>query len=355
MARARPQAGPWGGALFRRVAAEAANGWTPGLTLLHGDDDWHLERAQRSIVEALVPDPSDAFALTAIADGRIDSAELVGRARSAGMFAERRVVLVRDAAVIEGEPEPILRFAEHPPSEGYLVVRARKLDRKRKLHQALASGRTLEFRAAETEAELRELVREATDLAKEKGVVLATRSVALLVEWCSGDLVRVDRELDKLRDWAGTGRREPIPDEVLRELVGGSETMTGWELGDLILARERGAALATARRYANAGEEAIKIVGGLAWRSRVMLQAKAMLASGAREDHVVTATRAWAYRTALLAGLQRYRLDELRAFPARLLAADRALKSRQIGPRAVLESLVDDLTRPSRTPSESSR
>jgi hypothetical protein len=37
-------------------------------------------------------------------------------------------------------------------------------------------------------------------------------------------------------------------------------------------------------------------------------------------------------------------MAELLAFPAGLLEADRALKSRAIDPRAVLESLVDRLT-----------
>ena len=40
------------------------------------------------------------------------------------------------------------------------------------------------------------------------------------------------------------------------------------------------------------------------------------------------------------------RHPEALALPSRLLAADRALKSRQIGAGAVLESLVRDLTEP---------
>ena len=57
-------------------------------------------------------------------------------------------------------------------------------------------------------------------------------------------------------------------------------------------------------------------------------------------------TRSWPYRDELLRGVRRYELGELLRFPALLYEADRSLKSRSIGGRAVLENLVDRMTRP---------
>ncbi len=135
--------------------------------------------------------------------------------------------------------------------------------------------------------------------------------------------------------------------EVVREVAASGGLLSGWEVADAILRRDRAAALAAARRLVDGGDEPIRIVGGLAWRARVMIQAKALLAEGRRADEVVRATRAFYYRDALLQGLSRYTLEELLAFPATLLQADRTLKSRSIHPRAVLENLVDRLTGPS--------
>ena len=56
--------------------------------------------------------------------------------------------------------------------------------------------------------------------------------------------------------------------------------------------------------------------------------------------------RAWAWRDPLRRALEAWTFPEALALPSRLLAADRALKSRQIGAGAVLESLVRDLTEP---------
>ena len=338
---ARPE-GPWGAVVARQVVAEAAKGWTPGLTCFTGDDVFHLDMAMTAVLAALVDDPQDPFALTVFRDGRIPASELAGATRSRGMFAASRVVVLRDIAIVEGEPDALRELAAEPPDGGYLLVRAPKLDRKRKLHQAVLSGRALEFRNPENGAEATEMAREIAQLAVTRGIKLKDDAIGFLVEACEGDLVRIVSELDKIRDWASPGQALGARD--LSDIVTGGDTLTGWELGDQIMARDGARALETARRYANAGEQAIKIVGGLAWRARTLLQAKAMAEAGARPDQIVQAARAWGYRDALLAGIRRFTLDELLAFPARLLEADRALKSRQIPPGAVLESLVATLT-----------
>ena len=152
-------------------------------------------------------------------------------------------------------------------------------------------------------------------------------------------------ELDKLDVWIGPRERREIRLEDARQVAFGGGTLSGWEVADAVLARNLRSALTAVRRLVGAGDEPIKIVGGLAWRARIMLQAKALLVGGMPGDKVVAASRAWGFRDKLLAGLQRYTLHELLGFPARLLEADRCLKSRSLDPRAVLESLVSDLIR----------
>jgi DNA polymerase III delta subunit len=121
--------------------------------------------------------------------------------------------------------------------------------------------------------------------------------------------------------------------------------MSGWEVANAVTARDRGRALQEARRLSEQGEEAIRIIGGLAYRARVMLQAKALLEAGQDREQVYRSLRAYYWQKELDAAMAEYTLEELLAFPSILLGADRTLKSRAIDPGAVLESLVDDLTR----------
>ncbi|HJQ98717.1 MAG TPA: hypothetical protein VJ826_10425, partial [Candidatus Polarisedimenticolaceae bacterium] len=190
--------GPWGGAVLERVHETVKRGWPSGLTVLTGDDLFHLDRAQRAILTSLVPDLADPYACTVFSDTPVAAGELVGAARSSGMFAARRVVLVRDAALIQGEPDPLTAFAAAPPERGYLLIRAPRLDRKRKMGKALAETKNcLVFRAA-TENERSVLARVIASLAKEHAVELPREAVDLLVEVCGSDLNRIEREIEKL-------------------------------------------------------------------------------------------------------------------------------------------------------------
>jgi DNA polymerase III delta subunit len=156
-------------------------------------------------------------------------------------------------------------------------------------------------------------------------------------------------ELDKLSIWLGDDvtLSARLDVEAVRALVAGSSLLSGWELADALTERDARGALAAARRLLDAGEEPIRVVGGLASRARSLLKAKAMTESGVPAKAVVDAARAWYFRDALLLGLKRYTMTELLAMPARLLEIDRTFKSRALDKGAVLEALVSGLTAPS--------
>jgi DNA polymerase-3 subunit delta len=339
--------GPWGGAVLKTTLAGLRDGWPPGLTVLTGDDLYHLDLALSAILDHLAPERAGAFALSIVGDAPVSTAALVGQARSSGMFASRRVVFLRDIACLEGDPEPLAAYGSAPPQDSFLIVRAPKLDRKRKLHKALAeTGRCLTFRPPANDAALEELAGELQAMAGARGVKLDASAVRLLLEVCGTDLCRIASELDKVAIWLGpdAGAGKPIDAATMRGLVAGTGLLSGWELADAFTARDSTAAIAAARRLLDAGDEPIRIAGGLASRARSLLRAKAMTVAGAAPKAVVDASRAWYFRDALSLGLKRYTMAELLAMPARLLEADRNFKSRSLDKGAVLEALVLRLT-----------
>jgi DNA polymerase-3 subunit delta len=258
------------------------------------------------------------------------------------MFSERRVVLVRDVLALTGDAEALETYAAEPPESSHLVVRAPKLDRKRKLHQVLSrAGTVLLFE----QGSQREQERETVGMASERGLILEKDAAGFLLHLCNGDLHSVASELEKIRCWLGDSGNAKVSRDTVRELAAASGLLSGWEVANAVLLRDTAGALAAARKLVETGEEPIKIVGGLAWRARSMLQAKAMLDARVPVRDVITAVRAWPYESSLLQGLRLYSVAELLAFPSRLLEADRDLKSTSLPPAGVLESLVRDLTR----------
>jgi DNA polymerase-3 subunit delta len=331
---------------LREVRRNLKKGWPPGLTVLTGDDLFHLDAAQRELLGHLVPEDASDFALTVYGEGKTDTGDLVAAARTSPMFSPCRVVLVRDVGVLEGSPEPLVAYGKEPPEQSYLIIRAAKLDLRRQLHKALAdAGRLLTF-ALPAEGGGSEAVREVGELAAERGLKLDREATRFILEACAFDLYRVSSELDKLDAWIGSDGERTVRLERAQEVVSSGGALSGWEVANAILQRDTEAAVVALRRLVEGGDEPIRIVGGLAWRARTMIRAKAMLEAGEPRESVIHAARAWRQADSFLQGVARYSMEELLAFPARLLEADRCLKSRSLNPLAVLESLVYELTGP---------
>jgi DNA polymerase-3 subunit delta len=290
--------------------------------VLSGADTFHLDLAQREILAALA-DGDDPGSGPTVFEHDVEVGDVVGAARSAPMFVARRVVFVRDAALLDGEPDALAAYAAQPPGFSHLLVRAPTLDLRRALHKTLAeAGR---------------LLAEIAEMAASRGLRLEAAVAALVLDACGADLHRADRELDKIAAWLGPASDGRVDAAVVRQVCASGGLFTGWEIADAVMRRDAAAAAAAVRQLIDRGEEPLKILGGLAWRARMLLRAAAMAAAGVPGGDIERELRA---------GLARYSAAELLRFPSRLLAADRSLKSRGLDARAVLERLVDDLTAP---------
>ncbi len=345
MAAFRKGPHPSGRDTLREVRRRLERGWPPGLTVLTGEDLFHLDRAQRLLLEALAGADPSGLGLTVWSEGKVEVERVVEGARSAGMFSRHRVVFVRDVAVLEGEPDPLRSYASAPPAGSFLLVRAPRLDARRSLHKALVeSGTTLSF------GPLRpvELLEAAAELEREKEVPLDREARVFLVDACAGDLQRVESELEKLRAFAGGACAGRLGIEMVRQVASGGAALSGWELSNAIEARDRGAALEAARRLlggAQEAEEPLRVLGGLAYRARMLLRVRALVAAGSRPVEASAAVRGFPDER-LAAAAMRYDLGELLALPARLLEADRALKVGSLPPLAVFVRLVEQVTAP---------
>ena len=59
-----------------RMRAKLSKGWPTGLTLLTGEDRYHLDAAEREILSVLAPGDSSEFALTVFGDAKVDAAAI---------------------------------------------------------------------------------------------------------------------------------------------------------------------------------------------------------------------------------------------------------------------------------------
>src|SRR5262245_28376655 len=159
------------------------------------------------------------------------------------MFAPRRVVLLRDVAAValdtdarvEGACGAFSDYAASPPPGSHLLVRAPKLDTRRKFHKLLAQAEgTLLFDPPEG-ADLPEAV---AAMAKERGIRLTADAAVLLAELCAeGDLYRAGTELDKLGSWLGADApAKPVDAATLAPLLAGGPGGSSFQVADAVVA-----------------------------------------------------------------------------------------------------------------------
>jgi DNA polymerase-3 subunit delta len=342
---ARKPAGPPPWQVVAAVQRDLAKGWPAGLTVFTGDDGYHLDAAWTLLVGHLVPAVDEPYASSVIStQDRVDVADVVAAARSVGMFAPRRVVLLRDIERLEGDVQALTDYAKGPPPGSHLLVRAAGIDRRKKLHAALGSlGRQLVFDGVRGNSS--DLMRQVQQLAEARGLRLTRDGAEALARSSDGDFYRLDREIDKLATWVGADTPR-VDRAVVEELGYGAAALSGWEVADALGLRDRAAASAAALRLLAEGDEPLKLLGGLAYRARTMLQAKALLATGQEPGSVTRTVRLFGNPRPFFDGLERYSLPELLRLPSLLVEADRGLKGGALGPGAVLQRLIDRWTAP---------
>ncbi|MDH3629403.1 MAG: DNA polymerase III subunit delta [Acidobacteriota bacterium] len=333
------------GTVLEKFRADLEKPWPAGVTLITGEDAWYRDRAERALIRRLCPDADsggdDSMSTRVIAEGKHEVGQIVSAARSVGMFSPIRVVWVHDAAFLEGEPAPLVEYSERPPDGSYVVIKGGKLDMRRKLHKALTQvGRHYNF--AESAPFDSGKLNDIRALAAQHGVEIDREAVSFLSAACLGDMYRVEREIEKMSTWMGDRDVRRITVDDLREVIRGSDLLSGWELADAFADRDLKRALASVRRLASAGEEPIRLVGGLAWRARQMLAARARIAGGMPEARALQDAYGQQKET-LRRSIGRYRMEEVLAFPAALSHADRCLKSRSLKGSTVLETLMQTL------------
>lgn len=328
-----------------RLLERLAHGKPIGAVVLLGTDLYLREMCRNRIIEGFVPEGMREWAVARLSPRDTGWDEILRRAQTLPMLAPHQVMIVEDAESVErlGDKSrdeivgALEKYLDSPAPFTVLVIEVEGLDGRQRfsklLHEkALVVELTI---GAESAALL------AADMAKDLGAEIDRDAAALLAEILSGSPARMHIELEKLATYA-RGRRITVAD--IEALVVAARKNTVWQLADMLVNRERNAALAFLDNLLREGEQPAGIVGALAWRYRKLIEARDLPAHtsgfqaarhlGMRPEAAEAAVRQ-AHRITkgdLLAGL------------VALAEADSQLKSANPDLRATMEFLIARLT-----------
>ena len=328
--------------------------------LFIGPELYDLVRCRQALIEAaLRPEERETgFERHDLAETSL--AAILDDARSLSLFATNRVVWVAsaEAALPRGrasaaEDSPVANLAEylgHPNAGTTLVFECNrydfesddraKIERVQKFYSAIPD--MVEFRPYSLEA-ARGL---AQDLAQGAGLQIGLSEIGLLVDSLGADASRITTEIEKLRLYAGTGRKI-TSDDIVR-LVPNAQASNIFALVAALGRADRKRSLASLDTLLREGEYLPLALTFLATQFRLAMVAhEAGLRSGQQIQAHFTkqGIRMWRDRAEQVN-------QTIAAFPGEKLAqaiesvfrADKALRDTRPDDRVVMEELVFSLT-----------
>lgn len=215
-----------------------------------------------------------------------------------------------------------------------------KLERVMKFYAAIPAA--VEFRRLTPESS-RYLCQ---DLAKERGLKLAGRELAALVDAAAGDANRLAAEIEKLSLFAGSERSITMGD--LRALVPNAAESTIFELVQALGKRDRNAALRSVQVLVREGEYLPMALSFLSTQFRMALAAKeAKVSTGQQAQNFFTnaGVRIWRERAEQIAATAAaFSKDDLEGAVSLIYETDKRFRDGYRDDRTTMERLVLGLT-----------
>lgn len=206
---------------------------------LEGEEEYFIDKLIHYAEHHLLPESEASFNLTVFYGRDASWPDVVNACRRYPMFAERQVVLIKEAQHMR-DIDKLESYLENPLSSTVLVIgyKEKKLDSRRKFAKLIKEkGEILSIKKM-YEKELREWTEE---LVKNKGLAIAPKALALLTDHIGNDLQRIENELEKLI--LNLGDRKAISEDDIEKYVGVSKEFNVFELQHALAAKDIAKAL----------------------------------------------------------------------------------------------------------------
>ena len=309
----------------------------PSLVLLHGQESYFIDEAAKAVLEATVLPENRDFNLTRFQGRDFKAIEVVEQARTFPVFAERRLVMIKNVHEASTDQlDSLLAYVEDPVPETVLLMTAEKIDARRKIFQVLKkTGTVIEFKKI-YENQLPALVRE---LAGALNLTFTGGGLQLFCKRVGTNLVEVRGELEKLAGYLG--ERDIADENDVAAIVSDTRIESIFDLTDALGLGDRATALFLLDRLLAEGQAPLMVLAMMTRHFRQMWKISELTAQKVPQSELPRRVGASPY---FLKGLmqQAGRFDnrQYRQIFELFLATDLALKSSGGDPKMHLEQLV---------------
>jgi DNA polymerase-3 subunit delta len=202
---------------------------------LMGEEAYYIDLISDYITENVLTDTEKEFNQMVFYGADVDAATVINAARRYPMMADRQVIVVKEAQMMEKIDD--LSFYMKKPLESTMLVLCYKhgaLDRRKKLAAEIDKIGVLFESKKIKDTQLPAFV---TTYLKKRGVDIEPKASAMMAEFVGSDLSRMVGELDKLVITLPAGSRRVTPEQVEKN-IGVSKDYNNFELKSALIERD---------------------------------------------------------------------------------------------------------------------
>ncbi|MEI9909190.1 MAG: DNA polymerase III subunit delta [Bacteroidota bacterium] len=193
---------------------------------LEGDEEYFIDKAMNYAEHHILSENDASFNLSIFYGRDASWADVINACRRYPMFAERQVVLLKEAQQMR-DIEKLEAYVENSLQSTVFVVayKNKKVDGRTKFAKTLKEKCVLISTKKMYDNQLPEWTQE---MIQSKGLSISPKGLALLVDHIGNDLTRIENEIEKIS--VNLGKRKAISEEDIEEFVGVSKEFNVFEL-----------------------------------------------------------------------------------------------------------------------------
>ena len=314
----------------------------PSLILLHGQETFFVDKGVKLVLDAVVETANRDFNYTLYHGKEFAPAEVIEQARTFPVFADKRLVIIRNIHEARAEQlEGLLEYVESPVPETVLLLTAEKVDARRRFFQLFKkNGLALEFKRIYDD-QLPSFVKE---LAKANQVTLTGEALKLFCKRVGTNLAEVQGEMDKLVGYLG--ERNLADENDVAAIVSDAKIESIFDLTDALGEGDTSLALRLLDRLLAEGQAPLMVLTMMTRHFRQMWKISELVAQKTPQKDLPRKVGVSPYfLKGLIQQSSRFDSRRYRWIFEQFLKTDLALKSSGAEPRMHLEKLVLELAK----------
>lgn len=201
---------------------------------LEGEEEYFIDKVIDYAEHNILPESEASFNLSVFYGKDANWADIINACRRYPMFAERQVVLLKEAQQMR-DIEKLEAYVENPLTSTVFVVsyKEKKLDARKKFAKLVKEKGVIVTTKKLYDREVPEWTQ---NLIHSKGLTITPKGLALLVDHIGNDLSRIENEIDKLS--VNLGKRAGITEDDIEKYIGVSKEYNVFELQAALAAKD---------------------------------------------------------------------------------------------------------------------